>query len=744
MESKLVLDTLEPLDGVKSVSVNMIGRIAYVHYDPEVTSPNEMVNTLNKVHLGASIMETGSHHLQERKVPFSLYWYVMYILIQTVLLTVAVAAFFTQKTWFEWVAIAEIVFGIGIVIKKAFISIKACSVDINILMLIAITGTLAIQSWLEGAAVVYFYSLAEALQQFSMYLIQRTISGLVVQSPSVVILASTGECVPVETVTIGTAIAIRPGELIPLDGEVVKGRAAVDESSVSGETVPVEKTEGSEVFSGTVNQNGYLEVKTTSDSTTSTVSKVAQLVQVAQAGSARMEVVINSFSKYYTPTVVTGALLLFFIPLILSAAGVGTYSLKEWGIRALVILVIACPCALVMSTPIAVVCSITAAARKGALIKGGVHLETLAQLQVLAFDKTGTLTEGKFQVVDKVCPLDVDEQATLRLAAALESRSSHPLAAAIVNDFFGCIAGNVVSENSVTLPEVSRFALEEGQGISGVVEHHLVEIGNYEFLERVSQGLDRDMESNYFALSNESKTVIFVCVDGKLAMMIALADIIRHHSLAALDWLRKVHVQTAMITGDNSRTALAVMSILGLDECIAEMKPQDKLSWIKEKQEGEDDLGDETKQSCWCGCCAVPRPGYVRLGSSGKNQRIVGMVGDGVNDGPALAAANIGIAMGAGGTALAIEAADVALMSNNLAKIPELVELGRYCRRVVTQNIFFSVVFKLVIIIAAILGKASLWMAVLADVLGLLFVLVNGLKPLWWKSDENDGAKKLH
>ena len=394
-----------------------------------------------------------------------------------------------------------------------------------------------------------------------------------------------------------------------------------------------------------------------------------------------------------------------------------------------------------MSTPIAVVCSITAATRKGALIKGGVHLETLAQLKVLAFDKTGTLTEGKFQVVDKVCPLDADEQATLRLAAALESKSSHPLAAAVVNDFFGCIAGNV---DSVTLPEVSRFQLEEGQGISGVVEGHLVEIGNYELLDRLSQELDKDMEDNYFTWSNESKTVIFVCVDDEVAMMIALADTIRPNTLAALDWLRRLGVQTAMITGDNSRTALAVMRNLGLDECIAEMKPQDKLSWIKEKQDGEDDIKDETRESCWCRCCPVPRPGYVHVGSSGKNQSIVGMVGDGVNDGPALAAANIGIAMGAGGTALAVEAADVALMSNNLAKIPELVEIGRYCRRVVTQNIFFAVVFKLVIMIAAILGKASLWMAVLSDVLGLLFVLLNGLRPLWWKSDENADTKKLN
>ncbi|KAL9988538.1 hypothetical protein ACROYT_G002995 [Oculina patagonica] len=752
MESKLVQESLEPLEGVVSIAVNVIGRVVYVRHDPEVTSATELVNTLNRVHLGASIMETGSHQHGEEseRLPPSLSSFLIYLLIQTILLIVATVAFFSGASWYQWVAIAEIVFGIAPVLKKAYVSFKTCSVDINILMLIAIAGTLAIQEWLEGAAVVYVFSLAEALQEFCMYKVQRTISGLMLKAPQVAILASTGECVPVEAVTIGTAIAIRPGELIPLDGDVVKGRAAVDESSVSGESVPVEKTVGSKVFSGTVNQNGYLEVETTSDSTTSTVSKVAQLVQEAQTGSARTEVAINRFAKYYTPAVVIVAALVVVIPAILGAAGVGTYSqeLKEWGRRALVMLVIACPCALVMSTPIAVVCGITAAARKGALIKGGVHLETLAQLQVLAFDKTGTLTEGKFQVVDIECTFGVHERAALRLAAALESKSSHPLAAAVVNEFAGCVA-EMVKSQSATLPEVSRFELREGQGISGVVDGHLVQIGNYEFLHRIGgvQELNKFMESKYVTWSNESKTVIFVCVDGKLAMMIALADIIRPNSLASLNWLRKLRVQSAMITGDNSRTAMAVKSKLGLDECIAEMKPHDKLSWIKERQEGMQgtecevfsDDQESTRRFLPSGCSRRRR--YITAKSRDSNKSIVGMVGDGVNDGPALAAANIGIAMGAGGTALAVEAADVALMSNNLAKIPELVELGRFCRRVVAENISFSVVLKLAIVIAALAGKATLWMAVLADVLGLLFVIMNGLRPLWWKIAKKDDSK---
>ena len=742
MESTLVQESLEPLEGVKSIAVNVIGRVVYVRHDPEVTSATELVDTLNRNHLGASVMETGSQeHDDSKSLPPSLSTFLIYLLLQTILLMTGVVAFFCDASWYRWPAIAEIVFGIFPVLQKTYVSLKTCSVDINILILIAIAGTLSIEEWLDGAAVVYVFSFAEALQEFCMFKVHRTISGLMLKAPRVAILANTGECVLVESVAIGTTIAIRPGEFIPLDGEVIKGRAAVDESTVSGESVPVEKTVGSKVFSGTINQNGYLEVNTTSDSTSSTVSKVAQLVQEAQTGSGRIEVAINRFAKYYTPTVVVVAALVFVIPAILGAAGVGTYSqeLKMWGERALVLLVIACPCALVMSTPIAMVCGITAAARKGALIKGGVHLETLAQLQVLAFDKTGTLTEGKFQVVDIECVFGVKERSALRLAAALESKSSHPLAAAIVSEFSGCVSEMRKSQSS-SLPEVKCFKLHEGQGISGVVGGHHVQIGNYEFLKRVgNKALNKCMEEKYITWCNESKTVVFMAVDGKLAMMIALADTIRQESRGALDWLRKTRVQTAMITGDNSRTAMAVKSNLSLDECIADMKPQDKLSWIEERQGGMqivecEVLGDDqqTRRCMLPYACCCSRHRYNAVKSRDSDKIIVGMVGDGVNDGPALAAANIGIAMGAGGTALAVEAADVALMSNNLTKIPELVQLGRFCRRVVAENISFSVILKLAIVIAALLGKAALWMAVLADVLGLLFVVINGLRPLWW------------
>lgn len=731
MEAHLVEECLKPLKGIDSVAVNVIGRVVHVRHDPEVTSPTELVDCLNKVHLGATVMEIGSHRDHgEEQMPRVLKLTMIYVLIQAVLLVTAVSGLFLKEGWYKWFAIAEIVFGGVPILKNSFYALKNRRMDINILMLIAIIGTLAISEWVEGATVVFVFAVADALQEFCMFRVQRTISRLMLKRPEIAVLVETGESVLIENVPVGTLIAVRPGELIPLDGIVVKGRAAVDESSITGEALPVEKTVMSTVFSGTVNQNGYIEVETTSDSSSSTVSKVAQLVQEAQSSSTVTEAIINRFAKFYTPLVVLISALLVVIPAILGAAGVGTYlqDIREWGRRALVMLVISCPCALVMATPIAIVCSISAAARKGALVKGGEFLETLSKLQVLAFDKTGTLTEGKFQVTNMESADGENERDVLRLAAGLESKTVHPISAAIVNEFSGCVA-EMVKNQTVILPEVTQFEMYEGQGISGLIEGKRVRVGNKDMLDKCGASLNENLYKKYQFWSGESKTVVFVCVDDKVSLMIALADEIRPNTGLSLDWLRDIGVQTSMITGDNTRTAQAVKTKLTLDECVSEMKPHDKLQWIKEKQTSM--LHDNTNQSRLC--CRKPRDRHL----------IVGMVGDGVNDGPALASANVGIAMGAGGTALAVEAADVALMSNNLAKIPELITLARFCNRVIKQNISASVLLKIVIVIVALTGYVTLWMAVVADVLGLLVVILNGLRPLYWKPSKSQRKAPL-
>lgn len=730
MEAQLVQDCLKPLQGIDNVAVNVIGRVVHVRHDPEVTSPTELVDCLNKVHLGATVMEAGAHHDHNNgQMPRVLKLSIGYVLVQAVLLLTAVCGLFLKKPWYQWVAITEIIFGGVPILKNSLYSLKNRRIDINILMLIAIIGTIAISEWVEGATVVFVFAVAEALQNFCMFRVQRTISGLMLKRPEIAVLVETGESVLIENVAIGTLIAVRPGELIPLDGIVVKGRASVDESSITGESLPVEKTVLSKVFSGTVNQNGYIEIETTADSTSSTVSKVAQMVQEAQSSSTETEAIINRFAKFYTPIVMLISALLVIIPAILGAAGVGTYlqDIREWGRRALVMLVISCPCALVMATPIAVVCTITAAARKGAMVKGGEFLETLAKLKVLAFDKTGTLTEGKFQVTNMESSEGNDEREVLRLAAGLESKTVHPISAAIVNEFSGCVA-EMVKNQTVVLPEVTRFTMHEGQGISGCIEGKQVRLGNKEMVDKCGASLSEYMTSKYTLWSSESKTVVFVCVDEKVCLIIALADEIRSNTTLSLDWLSKIGVKTSMITGDNSRTAEAVKTKLTLDECVSEMKPGDKLEWIKEKQSLLQDNTNQIKL-----CCRKPRAQHV----------VVGMVGDGVNDGPALATADVGIAMGAGGTALAVEAADVALMSNNLAKIPELITLAKFFKLIVKQNIGVSVVLKLVIVVVALSGYVTLWMAVIADVVGLLVVIVNGLRPLTWKPPKSQRKAPL-
>ncbi|XP_032240890.1 probable cadmium-transporting ATPase isoform X2 [Nematostella vectensis] len=729
MEAQLVKDVLAPIDGVINVAVNMIGRVAHVRHDLEIVSVRTLLDSLNKVHLGATVMETGNHHgVEKHVIPLRIKLLLVYIAIQTVLFIVAVVGLFLKTKWFMWVAIAEILFGSIPILKRAFISMKNLRVDINVLMLIAIIGTAALSDWVEGATVVYVFALADAIEEYSLHKVQRTISRLMLKRPQVAVLVETGEVVNIDTVVIGTLIAVRPGDLIPLDGIVVKGRASVDESSITGECLPVEKKVDSKVFSGTVDQNGYLEIKTTTDSSNSTVSRVAEMVQEAQSSSTRTEQIINHFAKYYTPLVVVTSALVIAIPAILGVAGVGTYQqdLHEWGHKALVLLVVACPCALVMTSPIAVVCSITAAARRGSLIKKGEHLETLAKLEVLAFDKTGTLTEGKFQVTDMESVYGVNEREVLRLAAGIESKSSHPIAAAIVNEFSGCV-GSMVKSNVFSIPEVKKFKLHEGKGISGIVEGKKVLVGNHSLVtDQCGEKLGSSMTDKYIQWSNESKTVVFVSVNSKVQLMVALADSIRPNTIDALDWLRHHGIQTSMITGDNARTAAAVKESLGLDECTAEMKPSDKLEWIKNRQGLNNDAELTQIRSESPHFCCVRRRNVGRVS--------VGMVGDGVNDGPALAAADLGIAMGAGGTALAVEAADVTLMSNNLAKIPELVSLGKFCRTIITQNIALSVVLKLALMVVALLGHVDLWMAVLGDALGLIFVILNGLRPLIWKA----------
>ena len=713
-EARIVQDELGKLPGIDTIRVNVLGRVAYISHDQDQVTPPEMLETLNKRHLGASIMDAGAEQEVDRGFPKNLKILLAILTVQAVLFGVALGVMFSHATWYMWVAIAQICFGMLPVLKKCYHALYHLQIDLNILITVTVIGTLGIQQWIEGAAVVFIFILANFLQEYCFYRVHKTISSLMLSKPSKAVLACTGEVVPIENVSIGSIIAVRQGELIPLDGVVVKGSASVDESSISGEAVPVEKTLKSKAYSGTVIQHGYLELKTSSSAASSTISKVAALVQDAQLNASPTEIMMNKFASYYTPLIVLLAAIVFLVPVILHLCGAYGGSIKTWGERALIVLVTACPCALLMATPIVVICGISGGARLGTLIKGGTFLEALSRIEFLGFDKTGTLTEGKFQVVDLVSVNKDEEKDVMRRAAALESKSSHPLAAAVVTQFTGeCIADFVNDVKEIQLPDVSNFRTVEGQGISGVVEGHFIDIGNPTMLGRLGVKLDSEFEAEYDRLCAESKTVVFVCVDEQLALMVSLADIIREESHLARIWLQDLGVHLAMLTGDSKETANAVQKQLKLDSCVSEMKPDDKLKWITNVKEE-----NTIRMRRFCGGQKVPA---------------TGMVGDGVNDGPALATADVGIAMAAGGSALAVEAAGVAIMTNSVLKVPEMICLSRFCRRLIIENIVLAIFLKLVFVVVAIMGYVEVWMAVFADLAGLLMVILNGLRPLIWK-----------
>lgn len=554
-----------------------------------------------------------------------------------------------------------------------------------------------------------------------------------------------GSSLPVDAVVPGTVVAVRPGAKVPIDGEVVKGRSTVDEASVTGESRPVKKAVGSEVLAGTVNQQGYLEVRTTRRSGDSTAARLVRLIQDAQAQRSPTELIVDRFATIYTPIMVIASLLMASVPW---AVVDTTEKGLKWVYLALVLLVTACPCALVISTPITYVCALALSARQGILVKGGKHLEALGKLKVLAIDKTGTLTEGRFRLTHLIS-LDVlayPRQSVLSLVAALENCSSHPLASAIV---YSAKAEGV----SIASNNVEEYTTIAGEGLAGIVDGKKVQVGNRRLASRMGWLPAEDAcvkaapaSGNAFTLAlhaskggtsamtsasgaegieglraaaaeweEQAETVCFVGVDGALVAVLGVADRVRAEAKEAVALLQSRGLKLVMLTGDNEGTARAVQQQLGLQHVQANLLPEDKVSAVARLKEE----------------LAAMHGGAT-----------VGMVGDGINDAPALRRADVGVAMGAGGTAAAIESADVALMDSSLLSLAAAVELGVRCRAVITQNVMLSLIAKVTMIVLAVLGYAPLWLAVVADVGTMLIVCANGMKIL--DSGETRKRKKGH
>ena len=569
--------------------------------------------------------------------------------------------------------------------RRAWVSIRSRVLDINVLMVVAVAGAMALGEWSEAASVVFLFALAQLLEMRAMERARGAIRALMDLAPAEALVRRPGGDVvlAVDDVAIGDVIVVRPGEKIALDGRVRAGDSHVNESPVTGESLPVEKAPGSEVFAGTINGRGSLEIDVTRLGRDSTIARVVHLVERAQAQRAPSQTFVDQFARIYTPAVLALAVLVAVAGPLVSGGSAG-----DWVYRSLVLLVISCPCALVISTPVSIVSALAAAARKGVLIKGGARLEQLAAVRCIAFDKTGTLTHGRLRVVDIASTNGVPPPEVLRVAASLESRSEHPVGRAIV--------GHAI-DRRLALASAAGFQAIPGLGAEGRLGGDRVVVGNHRLFEERGLCSPRAHEQHE-AMAASGCTAVLVARGGETIGLIGVADEPRATGRAVVDMLREHGIDhIVLLTGDHEASARAVAAGAGITEYRASLLPEDKVDAVKELRQ--------------------------RYG-------VLAMVGDGVNDAPALATADVGIAMGVAGTDAALETADVALMADELPKIPFAIRLSRAASRNIRVNIAFSLLLKAAFLVMAFAGVATLWMAVVADMGASLIVIANALRLL--------------
>lgn len=578
---------------------------------------------------------------------------------------------------------AAIVTGSWFVAPKAWAALRHARADMNLLMTIAVIGAMVIDEWFEAGTVAFLFSLSLLLESWSVGRARQAIRGLVNLAPATAryICEHHGgiEEKPVDQVPLGAIVIVRPGERISLDGVVTKGRTSVNQAPITGESIPVEKHVGDEVYAGTINQDGAIEFKTTKRASDTTLARIISMVEQAQSRRAPVEQWVETFARYYTPAMILIALGIALIPPLLDGEW------ERWFYEALVMLVIACPCALVISTPVSIVAGLTAAARAGVLIKGGVFLESMAKIKSFALDKTGTITRGMPEVQD-ILPFNGHHRSDLLArAAALEAHSEHPLAAAILRTAQAEHVRPLVAENFMAL---------KGRGAEATIDGRNFWVGSHRLLHEKG-GEDSAMHAEAQRMEEAGQTVMVVGNDRHICGLISVADTVRPEAAMAIRSMKEAGIQhIAMLTGDNRGTAEAVAREVGISDVRAELLPEDKLKAVEEIQR----VHGETA-----------------------------MVGDGVNDAPALATATIGIAMGTAGTDAAVETADIALMTDDLTRLAWLVRHARRSLRVIRQNIFFALGVKLVFMTLALFQVATLWMAIAADMGSSLLVVFNAL-----------------
>ena len=670
---------LKPLPGMEAISADVIGQKLHVKYDAARVTTSTMVDAVG---------ETGMRMWLEHDEPV-----LSDSTVRTRLRLMAVSGaglaagagllYGGQPAAAGACLLAATAAGAVYPLRRALTAIRTRTVDINVLMVIAVAGALVLGETMEAASVVFLFALAQWLEVRTLDRARQAIRALIDLAPRQARVKRGGgeEVLPVEDLRLGDEVIVRPGDKVPVDGIVVRGRSDVNEAPLTGESLPIDKTPGDEVLAGTINGRGALDLRVTRLGRDTRLAHITHLVEDAQTRRAPVQTFVDRFARVYTPAVIVLAVAVAAGPPLLAGADAAT-----WVYRALVLLVISCPCALVISTPVSIVAALSAAARNGVLIKGGAYLERLADIRVVAFDKTGTLTTGQLGVSAVVPAPGFTAARVLACAAAVEARSEHPIARAI--------AAHARAEG-VAIPPLTRFASSPGLGVEGDAGGSHVVVGTERLL--AAQGVD---VAGGVALpgQTERSSSVFVAVDGCLAGMIAVVDRQRDAAREAVELLRANGVaRVIMLTGDHPASAAAVARSVGVDEHYASLLPEQKHALI----------------------AALP-----------PAQRPVMMVGDGVNDAPALAAADVGVAMGAAGSDAALETADVALMSDELLKLPYTLRLARATVRNVKTNVFVSLVLKAAFLIMAITGSATLWMAVLADTGASVIVVANALRLL--------------
>lgn len=575
------------------------------------------------------------------------------------------------------------------IFKKGMISLRYLTFDMNFLMSIAVIGAIILGEYSEGALVVFLFSLGNSIQNYTLSKTRSSIDSLVKLSPKKALMKTKEGIkeVEVENIKVGDVLVIKSGDVIPIDGSIIKGTSYLKESIITGESMGVEKTINDKVYAGTINEEGYLEIKADTKPESTTLSRIIELVEKAQNSKPESQAFVEKFAKIYTPIVIILAALITIIPTLVLGQDIG-----YWVRISLILLVISCPCALVIATPVSIVTSIGTSSRNGVLVKGGIFLEKLSNVGLIAFDKTGTLTKGKPEVEDfLLLNKDYDREEVLSNINLFEQMSSHPIAKSIVKYTNLELKENIIKKDIIDFKEIS------GNGLFGKIENQKYYLGKPKFINSIGVNFNGGLINKINEFEKNGKTTILLSGEEEVIAIITLRDKLRDESKDVIKNIKNYTDEIIMLTGDNKSTGKAIGDLAGIDNVHHSLMPEDKLNIINE------------------------------IKNNNKDKNII-MVGDGVNDGPALAKADIGIAMGGGGTPVALETADVVFMKDDLNKLDYILKKSKKTFKIIKQNVIFAIAIKLIFIILTMFGLANLWMAVLADTGAALLVILNAMR----------------